>query len=107
MTGNGSRDDDAAATYVVVVENNLVVTVARIDDGVAPPVPPTRLESATQLAENHRNNGCIDGRYHFSNAQRARVFATLCLEFTQALIERRLATIKALAVGEEFHAGDA
>jgi len=107
VTGNGSRDGHAEHAYVVVVENNLVVTVARIDDGNPAAVAQTRLEVATQLAENFRANGCIDGRYHFANAQRARVFATLCLEFTRALVERRLATIEALAVGAEFHAGNA
>ena len=107
MTGNGSRDDGAAAAHVVVVEGNLVVAIARADGDAPIPVPPTKLEIATQLADNYRTNGCIDGRYHFANAQRARVFATLCLEFTQALVERRLATIKALAVGEEFHTGSA
>jgi hypothetical protein len=104
MTGDRSQDHNTADAYVVVVENNLVVTVARVTDGGAPAVAQTKLEIATQLAANYRANGCIDGHYHFANAQRARVFATLCLEVTQALIERRLAALATLAVGEEFHA---
>jgi len=107
VTGDAARDDGTAATHVVVVASNLVVAIARVDGGAAIPVAQTRLEIATQLADNYRNNGCIDGRYHFANAQRARVFATLCLEFTQAQIERRLAAIRSLAAGEEFDAGSA
>ena len=107
MSGAGSRDDNAAAAYAVTVANNLVVAIARIDDGTAAPAAQTKLEVATQLAENYRANGCIDGCYQFANAQRARVFATLCLEFTQALVLRRLAAIRSLAVGEEFDAGNA
>jgi len=107
VTGDGLRDDDASAAYAVTVENNLVAGIARVDGGTTAPVAQTRLEVATQLAENFRANGCIDGCYHFANAQRARVFATLCLEFTQALVERRLAAIRSLAVGAEFDAGDA
>lgn len=107
MTGSAALDDGPAATHVVVVESNLVVAVARVDGNAAIPVAQTRLEIATQLADNYRTNGCIDGRYHFANTQRARVFATLCLEFTQAQIERRLATINSLGAGEEFDAGNA
>jgi hypothetical protein len=90
----------------VTVEHNLVVAIARVDDASGASIPQTKLEVATQLAESYRASGCIDGRYHFANAQRARVFATLCLEFTQAQVERRLAAIRSLAVGEEFDAGN-
>ncbi len=105
MAGDASGDQSATA-YVVTVRHNLVVAIARVADAAAVPIPPTKLEVATQLAENFRANGCIDGRYHFANAQRARVFATLCLEFTQAQLERRLAAVRKLAAGEDFDAGN-
>jgi len=105
VAGEPERDDDAAAAYVVTVEHNLVVAIARVDGAAAASTPQTKLEVATQLAENFRANGCIDGRYHFANAQRARVFAALCLEFTQALVERRLAAVRTIAAGEDFDAG--
>ena len=92
------------ATYVVTVEHNLVVAVERANDGPAALVPETPLEIGTQLADNYRRSGRIDGRYYFRSPQRARVFATLCLEFTRALIDRRLAIVKALRADEDFHA---
>jgi hypothetical protein len=107
MTGDGLRDHDPPAVYVVTVEHNLVVAIGRVDDAAVASIPQTKLEVATQLAENFRANGCIDGRYHFANAQRARVFAALCLEFTQAQVARRLAAIRSHAVGADFNAGDA
>jgi hypothetical protein len=105
MAGDASGGHGATAAYVVTVEHNLVVAIARVADAAAVSIPPTKLEVATQLAENFRVNGCIDGRYHFANAQRARVFATLCLEFTQAQLERRLAAVRKLAADQDFDAG--
>ena len=93
-----------AATYVVVVEHNLVSVLEAVADGVDVAVPQTKLEIGTQLARNNRDNGCIDGRYYFDNAQRARIFAVLCLEFTRALVDRRLEAVKALATGAEYRA---
>ena len=107
MSGHGTDGGDATQAWVVVVEHNLVVTLARAEPGVAVPAMQTKLEVATALAANFQRNGCLDGCYHFAGAERARVFATLCLEFTQALVERRLAALKTLAVGGELHAGDA
>jgi hypothetical protein len=93
--------------YVVTVRNNLVVAIEHASDDDGAVVPETTLEVGTQLADNYRGNGCIDGRYHFDNPQRARIFATLCLEFTRALIDRRLTVVKALRSDEEYHADDA
>lgn len=104
MSGDGHH---AEAVFVVIVEHNLVTAIARASGGGAGAVPETTLEVGTELAANYRRNGCLDGQYLFRNAQRARIFATLCLEFTQALTERRLAVVKALRSDEEFHAGDA
>ena len=92
-----------ANVYVVVVEHNIVTALEPVIDGTDTPVPQTKLEIGTQLAENNRVNGCIDGHYHFDNAQRARIFAILCLEFTRALVDKRLEAVKALATGASFH----
>jgi len=91
-------------TYVVVVEHNIVTALERVAADIDAPVAQTKLEVGTELAENNRLRGCIDGRYYFDNAQRARVFATLCLEFTKALVDKRLEILKTLAAGAEYHA---
>ena len=97
-----------ADTYVVVVRHNLVTAVRKRVEAAAVVVPETKLEVGTQLADNYRNRGCIDGDYFFHNAQRAHIFATLCLEFTKALAEKRLEAVKALTSEAEYDAaGDA
>jgi hypothetical protein len=90
--------------YVVVVKHNMVTALERAAESVNVSVPQTKLEIGTRLAENYRVNGCIDGEYRFDNAQRAKIFATLCLEFTRALVDKRLDVVKALAVGAEYNA---
>ena len=93
-------------TYVVVVKHNVVVAIERQPDPLPGPILKTPLEAGTQVAENNRANGCIDGRYHFDDTQRARIFASLCLEFTKALVEKRLAAIDALPVGTVDYRAD-
>jgi hypothetical protein len=90
--------------YAVVVRNNIVAALEQVPAGTDTPVPQTKLEIGTQLAENYRVNGCIDGRYLFEDAQRARIFAVLCLEFTRALVEKRLEAVRSLATGAEYRA---
>ena len=95
-----------AETYVVVVRDNLVCSIER--GGPSPStLPITPLDVATQLAGNYRNAGCIDGRYQFDDAMHARTFAELCCEFVAALLERRVASIRALPAGDpEYRADD-
>ena len=93
--------------YVVVVSHNIVCAIERTTGPAPAPIPKTPLEVGTQLADNNRTNGCIDGRYYFDDTQRAKIFASLCLEFTKALVEKRLATINSLPVGSaEYRAHD-
>jgi hypothetical protein len=95
----------SSEAWCVVVEHNLVSAITRVDalqSGVV--VPASRLEVGTQLARNNLERGSIDGRYYFDSAQRARVFAELCLEFTRALAERRRAEVARLAAGAEWSA---
>ncbi|MEP6657031.1 MAG: hypothetical protein ABJC33_07325 [Betaproteobacteria bacterium] len=93
-----------ATVYVVIVRHNIVTALEPAPDGIEMSVPQTKLEIGTQLAENYRANGCIDGRYLFDNAQRARIFAVLCLEFIRALVDKRTEVINGLATGSEYHA---
>ena len=101
MSGGGH---DPEEVFVVTVEHNLVSAIMRAPGDSAGAVPETTLEVGTELAANYRRNGCLDGKYRFRNAQRARIFATLCLEFMQALTERRLAAVKVLRSDEDFDA---
>lgn len=95
--------DDA---YVVVVEGNLVAAIERVPRDPQSPPPRSTLEVGTQLAQRFRAGGLIDGRYAFDNASGARTFSVLCLQFTRALAERRLATIEALPAGFDAYVAD-
>jgi len=95
-----------AETYVVIVKNNLVTAIERLSEPLDRPIPKTPLEVSTELADNNHRNGCIDGRYYFEDTQRARIFASLCLEFIKALVEKRLAMIEALPVGSAVFRAD-
>ncbi len=67
------------------VRHNVVAALEKAPDGSDTPVPQTKLEVGTQLAENYRAHGCIAGQYLFDSGQRARLFAVLWLEFIRAL----------------------
>jgi len=95
--------DSQTSIYRVLVRHNLVITLEASGAGEAP-IPKTKLEVASQLAENYRVHGCIDGQYLFENSQRAKIFATLCLEFVLALVKQRLDVVNALATGAEYRA---
>ena len=95
-----------AEVYAVVVEHNLVTAIER-SPPPSDPIPATPLEVSTQLAENNRAHGCIDGRYYFTDTQSARIFAALCLQFVKSLAEKRLAAVESLPVGKvEYRAAD-
>ena len=98
--------DRVTEIYVVVVRHNVVTALRKLPPDAAVSVAESRLEIGTELAANYRARGCIDGSYHFKNAQRARVFATLCLEFTRALVDNRLDALKRLPAGREYLAAD-
>ena len=104
MSDAPAAESTGRPTYVVVVLHNLVSRVARTGDVTPGRIARSPLEVSTQLAENYRARGTIDGSYYFDDLPQARVFATLCLEFTRALADRRLAILKTLAAGAEFDA---
>lgn len=95
-----------AEFYVVVVRGNLVVAIERSARPPDSPIPGSPLEVSSQLAANHKRHGCIDGTYYFDDAQRARIFATLCLGFTKAVAERRLTFIDSLPAGRAEYRED-
>ena len=95
-----------AEVYVVVVEHNLVRAIERVAEAPGEPIPATPLEVSSQLAANNRANGCLDGRYYFSETQPAKIFASLCLEFVRALADKRREAIDALPVGVAAYRAD-
>lgn len=86
--------------FVVLVEGNLVSAIDRSSIAPDEAGPGSRLEVGTQLATKFREKGCIDGRYVLANADDARSFASLCLEFTKGLVDRRIRDIGGLPRGE-------
>lgn len=96
-----------AERYVVVVESNLVAAIERAPCDPADPRPGSSLEIGTALAERYRAFGSIDGRYLFEDASGARLFSLLCLQFTKAIAERRLAAVEALPTAfDSYHPED-
>lgn len=95
-----------ADVYVVIVEGNLVRAIERCAEAPDGPIPRTPLEVSTELANNHRRNGRLDGRYYFTETQPAKIFAALCLGFVKSLAERRIAAIDALPVGSAVYKAD-
>ena len=79
-----------ANVYRVAVRHNVVVSVTRVAEAAEVQVPETKLEVSTQLARNHRLNGCIDGDYYFDDPDVAKYFAVLSLDFVKRLIEQTI-----------------
>ena len=86
--------------FVVLVEGNLVSAIERSGLAQDKGGPGSRLDVGTQLATSFREKGCIDGRYLLADAEDNRSFASLCLEFTKGLVDRRMRDIDELAKGE-------
>ena len=84
-----------AEVYRVVIRSNVVVAVEPAEPNSDVELAGTNLEAGTQLAMNHRENGCIDGVYHFADLNKAKDFAVLSLDFAQRLTEKSLENVKA------------
>jgi len=90
---------------VVVVRQNLVEKILhRVKLDERSNLLATNLEAGTQLSENFRCNGCIDGEYWFDDPERAKSFATIAMDFVKKLIENRMEVIERLNQQEEFSA---
>ncbi len=89
--------------FNVVVRHNLVEQIQRLDNlNGNQTVLKSNLEAGTLLSENFQANDCIDGEYCFDDAERAKSFASVCMDFTKKLLQSRLDRIDRLNSGEEF-----
>jgi hypothetical protein len=98
--------DVVAEVYVVRVEGNLVVSIAPSLRNAEDPPPGTPLEVGTQLATNFRETCRLDGSYVFADAEGARSFASLCLQFMKNLVEQRTKAVVALPPGFSSYTPD-
>jgi len=80
--------------YRVVIRSNFVIRVEECERQDGDVVFESKLETGTQLAQNHRKNGCVDGDYLFNSIHVAKDFAVLSLDFTQKLAEKSMAQIE-------------
>ncbi len=62
----------------------------------------TNLEAGTLLSQTFRQTGCIDGEYCFDDSERAKLFASVCMDFIAKLIESRSTRIERLNHNEEY-----
>ena len=95
-------DDDTV--FEVIVLHNAVQSIRRARRMPDLHIPPSNLEVTSELARNYQSNGCIDGCYRFDEAERARSFAVLALDFVKRMLEKRIEEIEALDTGAEFTA---
>jgi len=77
-----------ACAYRVTVRHNLVLGVESIDAMSDQELPTDNLEVTLTLAQNYRQNGCIDGEYLFSSVHQAKDFALVALDFVKKLTEK-------------------
>lgn len=80
--------------YCVRVRYNVVAMLAPVPAAPGLIVPDTKLEVSTQLARNHQMHGCIDGDYHFADADTAKYFAILCQDFVKRLVEKTMTELE-------------
>jgi hypothetical protein len=95
---------NAEEMFEVTIRHNMVQSIRRIARPEKMRACGTPLEVSTRLARNHQRNGCLDDRYLLADAEQARSFAVLALDFVKRLLERRLGEIEALDSGSEFDA---
>ena len=82
--------------FRVVVRQNLVCEIRSIDATESRCREDDPLIVSTQLAQNNRHNGCLDGEYDFASFEAARHFATLCTGYIQSFCEKSVETMNRL-----------
>lgn len=87
--------------YCVVVRNNIVVAIETLAAAPDTEVAASPLDASTRLAANHRENGCLDGAYYFAEAETARRFAVLGLDFTRRVAERSIEHLNGAHIGDD------
>ena len=95
---------DGDTVFEVVVRHNAVQAIRSVPRVSGMHVPESNLEVTSKLARNHQRHGCIDDCYRFDDAERARSFAVLALDFVKRMLEKRIEQIEALDTGAEFEA---
>ena len=96
--------NDGDTVFEVIVRHNAVQAIRRVPRAPDMHVPESNLAVTSELARNHQRQGCIDGCYRFDDAERARSFAVLALDFVKRVLEKRIDEIEALDTGAEFKA---
>ena len=96
--------NDGESVFEVIVVHNAVQAIRRVPRTQDMHIPASNLEVTSELARNHQRNGCVDGCYRFDEAERARSFAVLALDFVKRMLEKRIEQIEALDTGDEFTA---
>ena len=88
-------DAPIGQVYRVVIRGNLTTRIGACESQNGETVFKSKLETGTQLARNHHDNGCIDGDYLFASIHVAKDFAVLSLDFIQKLAETAMGRIDA------------
>ena len=92
----------AESVFEVTVRHNVVQSIRQVPRSADLHVPTSRLEVSSELAANHQRNGCIDGCYRFEDAEQARSFALLAIDFVTRLLAARERDISALDSGADY-----
>ena len=89
--------------YRVRVRHNLVEEI-RHQESLADPqnLLESNLEAGTLLSQNFRQSGSVDGDYLFNDFERAKLFASVCMDFVMKLLESRVSRIDRLNHDEEY-----
>ena len=89
--------------YKVVVRKNLIEEIRHqrllVEDQQ---LLHTNLEAGASLAQNFQQFGCIDSDYFFDDSERAKAFASMCMDFMNKLIDSRMASIDRLDHDQEY-----
>ena len=89
--------------YRVIVRHNLVEEIRHQQSlAESQTLLKSNLEAGTMLSQIFRQTGCIDGEYCFDDSQRAKLFASVCMDFVMKLLESRTARIERLNHDEEY-----
>lgn len=90
-----------AKFYRVVVHRNLVCKIHAIEAHETDCTEDDPLQVSTQLAQNNRANGCLDGSYDFATFEAALHFATLCTEYLKSFCEKSVEAMNRLERPED------
>jgi hypothetical protein len=88
----------SSTTYRVTIRHNVVVAIDVVAVAGAAKPEDDPLAISSLLAANHRQNGCLDGEYRLSDAEAARYFAHLSLDFTKCLVEKAIESLEARSI---------